>query len=74
MRKSKNNTSIGLGKKIIATMLTLAMGYTTVGTALSAAAIAPVDPALKMGANAGKYYSQFSSNEEVLAATAEKNV
>lgn len=73
--KSKNTrTGVSLGKKVMTTALCLVMAYSTVGTAISASAIQQLAPSSKLGANGSKYYSQYSSNEELLAATREANV
>lgn len=70
----KQNKSISLSKKVIATALCLVMGYSTVGTAVNASAISQINPSSKLGANGSKYYSQYSSNEELQAATKAANV
>lgn len=75
MKMSKNKrTGKVFGKKAASMALCLALASSSVGTIISASAITPIDPSNKLGANAGKYYSQFSSNEEVLAATKEANI
>lgn len=75
MKQSKiKRTGKVFGKKAMSMALCLALASSTAGTVINAAAITPIDPSNKLGANASKYYSQFSSNEEVLAATKEANI
>lgn len=44
------------------------------GSTMSAFAISAIDPADKLGADGGKYYSAFSNNEELQAVTKATNI
>ncbi len=61
-------------QRLLAATLTLSLCVPTFATTLSASAIKQVDDEHKLGANAGKYYSAFSSKAELRAETKEKNV
>ncbi len=70
----KPNVKRGKLQRLLAATLALSMCVPTFATTLSASAIKQVDDEHKLGANAGLYYSAFSSKEELRAVTKEKNV
>lgn len=65
-------------KKTVKKIAVAAVGMTlaaSIGAGpIAASAMQGIDPHLKLGANGGMYYSEFTSNEELLAETKKVNI
>lgn len=61
-------------KKIAVAAVSMTLAASIGAGPIAASAMQGIDPHLKLGANGGMYYSEFTSNEELLAETKRMNV
>lgn len=70
MKKAK----IGRIKNVGAKLITAALAGSLMCSTMSAFAITAINPADELGANGGKYFSSYTSNEELQKVTKETNI